>query len=619
MRPFRDLSIHKKLTLAIIGTSVSVLVLSSAAFFINDIGAYIKAKVQDNTSIAEILSANSVAALSFGDSKAAEEMLQTLKVKEHVTSAFIATRDSRLFASFSREGGAAETEFLQTSGKEGHRFERNRLVIVTPILSNNEKIGTVRILLDLKEIYSRLLRYAILVAVILLFSFFLVLFISSRIGKVISKPILDLADIAKNISEKSDYSVRATKQSGDEIGQLTEAFNQMLTEIQRQNDALQQMNKELENRVEERTRKILETQRFLDSIIENIPNMIFIKAAKDLRFIRLNKAGEELVGYSQKDFVGKTDYDFFPKVEADSFTRKDREVLSAGRVKDIPEETIHTKHGEKLLHTKKVPVYNENGQPLYLLGISEDITEHKKAEQLLIQKKEELAHSKAELEQLEIFAYVATHDLQEPLRKIIFFSDILFTKNAPDLNEESRGYLGRIKSATVRMSQMIADLREFSRVGSTGQPFEKNSLKEVIRDALLDFDLKIKETGGRVEIGELPVIRADRLQMRQLFQNLIANALKFHRQGVSPRVVIQSKVLDAGFFEITVEDNGIGFDEKYLDRIFKPFQRLHGKSEYSGSGIGLAICQKIVARHDGKITAKSTPGQGSTFIITLPA
>ena len=168
------------------------------------------------------------------------------------------------------------------------------------------------------------------------------------------------------------------------------------------------------------------------------------------------------------------------------------------------------------------------------------------------------------------------------------------------------------------MQKLIQDLLAFSRVTRQVQTFETVNLETLIYDVLTDLEVRIKKSGGRVEVGKLPAVHADPFQMRQLFQNLIANALKYSKKGEPPRVHIRSENVHNGFVEVAVEDGGIGFEERYLEQIFQPFQRLHSREEYEGSGMGLAICHKIVARHGGKITAKSEPGTGSTFIVTLP-
>lgn len=226
-------------------------------------------------------------------------------------------------------------------------------------------------------------------------------------------------------------------------------------------------------------------------------------------------------------------------------------------------------------------------------------------------KAEALGHAQRELEH---FVYAASHDLQEPLRKIMAFSDRL-KLCASSLGEGERFQLDRIQNAALRMKRLIEDLLNFSRVAFSEGRIERVDLNEVVAEILQDLEIRIMESEARFEIGRLPVIPATRLEMRQLFRNLIQNALKFTREGVAPLIRITSREVD-GSAEITVEDNGIGFDEKYLDRIFRPFQKLQGFGE--GTGVGLAVCQRIVHRYFGSLTAQSRPGSGSRFTVTLP-
>ncbi len=233
--------------------------------------------------------------------------------------------------------------------------------------------------------------------------------------------------------------------------------------------------------------------------------------------------------------------------------------------------------------------------------------------------REELARSNDELQQ---FAFIASHDLQEPLRKIKTFGDRLKATCADAFTEQGSDYLERMQNAAQRMQTLIEDLLTLSRVTTRTQPFVSVDLAQITQEVLSDLEVTIQQSGACVEIGELATITGDPFQMRQLLQNLLGNAIKFHRPQEPPYVKIYSEVTRAingsEFCQLQIEDRGIGFDEKYLSRIFNIFQRLHGRSEYQGTGIGLAICRKIAERHNGSITATSTPAQGAKFIVSLP-
>lgn len=228
-------------------------------------------------------------------------------------------------------------------------------------------------------------------------------------------------------------------------------------------------------------------------------------------------------------------------------------------------------------------------------------------------------------EELEAFAYVASHDLQEPLRKINAFTDLLRSDFGEVLGDDGDFYLDRVQNAAGRMIELIRGLLAYSRIASRGNPFSQVDLGDIVARVLNDLEVLIEDTRADVRVGDLPRLEADPIQMRQLFQNLIGNSIKFRRPGREPVIEISCHV-ESWFedgapraYEILLSDNGIGFDMKYAERVFAPFQRLHGRSRYEGSGMGLAICRRIAQRHGGVIRVESEPGRGSTFLITLPA
>ncbi len=263
-----------------------------------------------------------------------------------------------------------------------------------------------------------------------------------------------------------------------------------------------------------------------------------------------------------------------------------------------------------------------------LLG---EITRRKRAEQELKDFAQRLERSNRELQD---FASIASHDLQEPLRKVQAFGDRLKSKHGDRLDAEGKDYLERMQNAAGRMQTLIDDLLVLARVTIQAEPFAPVDLRLIANEVLADLEVLIETPNGRVEVGELATIDADPTQMRQLLQNLIGNALKFNRAGVPPvvkiggRIVSEASETDAdqthgetgarSMYQLVIQDNGIGFDQHNAERIFKVFQRLHGRSEYQGTGIWLAVCRKIAERHNGSIKARSAPGEGTTFTVNLP-
>jgi PAS domain S-box-containing protein len=367
---------------------------------------------------------------------------------------------------------------------------------------------------------------------------------------------------------------------------------------------------------QELEQKLRDTERHFQSWFEDAP-VACHEVDRQGVLLCVNQAECELLGFSAQEMIGRPIWDFMAP--------EDREKTRTGLLQRIADEQplvplereYKRRDGSSVImeiHQKRVR--DAAGRPTGLRTFLLDITQRKRAETALAEQAAKLARSNSELEQ---FAYVASHDLQEPLRKIQAFGDRLKTKYESGLGPDGLDYLTRMQNAAARMQVLIQDLLSLSRVASNSKPFTMVDLNDVVRTVVSDLEMRIQDAGGRVEMGTLPVIFGDRGQMAQLFQNLIGNGLKFRKPGESPVVKIDSQAQTLpGGWRITVQDNGIGFDEKYRDRIFQIFQRLHGRSEYEGTGIGLAICRKIVDRHSGAIEANSLPGTGAKFIITLP-
>jgi light-regulated signal transduction histidine kinase (bacteriophytochrome) len=273
------------------------------------------------------------------------------------------------------------------------------------------------------------------------------------------------------------------------------------------------------------------------------------------------------------------------------------------------------KNGELFWIAQSIsPVLDENGEISHFVGVSMDMTQRKKDAEQLKSYAIELQRNNKELED---FAFIASHDLQEPLRKITTFGDRLIEKTV-DLDEHSRDYIERMGKSARRMKRFIEDLLLYSKVTTKQKPFELVDLEKKVKTVCEEMDHIIHSTHAVVNISNLPTIEGDNNQIHQLIVNLIFNSFKYKSEGKPPIINIFGKKKENNYWEISIQDNGIGFDEKYADRIFKPFQRLHGRSKYEGSGLGLTICKKIVERHNGTISALSKPGVGTTFILTLP-
>jgi PAS domain S-box-containing protein len=346
--------------------------------------------------------------------------------------------------------------------------------------------------------------------------------------------------------------------------------------------------------------------------------------ALDGRWQRVNAALSRILGYTEEELLRRSSQDLTHPDDLDADLVQSRRLL-AGEIASYQME-------KRCLHREGHPVWirltgslvrDGGGAPVHFVAQIEDITDRRLAAGKLAAYARRLATRNRDLQD---FAHVASHDLQEPLRKIQAFGDRLEGRAAARLEPEERDYLARMRAAAARMSALIDALLAYSRVGSRAGTWENVPLAEALGDALQDLELRLESTGGRVEAGPLPVLRADPVQMRQLLQNLVGNGLKYSRAGVAPLVRVSSAPAATGVlasalgpaWELRVADNGIGFEQRHAEAIFGVFHRLHGRDEYGGAGVGLAICRRIVERHGGLIRAEGRVGEGAVFVVVLP-
>lgn len=425
----------------------------------------------------------------------------------------------------------------------------------------------------------------------------------------------------KNLSE--EHLVKLRKHHEGEIATLKQANRDLEEELDRRKKAERSLSAQrqqlaaskdvLQVHVQARAQELQKLQRQYELILNSAGEAICgVEPNGKITFV--NPTAAKLMGLEVGNMVGRTEVELFG-----ALAQHDTTTIQKNQT--VPSEVVLKRaDGSAFIAEFVRSQICENDRVVGRVVLFKDITERKQSAEALQHKAEELARSNAELEQ---FAFVASHDLQEPLRKIRAFGDRLKTKCESVLPEEGADYLDRMQNASARMQTLINDLLTFSRVISRTEPFVPVDLAQVTREVLSDLEVRIEKTGATVEVGDLPKIDADPMQMRQLLQNLIGNALKFHLPGAKPLVQVRGELVAGDFGEgplcqLTIQDNGIGFDEKYLDKIFAVFQRLHGRQEYEGTGIGLAVCRRIVDRHKGNITARSKPGEGATFIIQLP-
>lgn len=616
--------IQQKLMRVIMLTCGTVLFLTCAAFFIYEFITYRDITKSELTTLGQIVAANSTASLAFDDKQDADELLNALQAQKHLVGASLYDKEGRIFAYYPKT--LSPKDFPVIVQAEGYFFSDNSLEGIHPVVQGSNRLGTLYLKLDMHYVNKRFLLYGGIAILFIILSSVFAYLLSKRLQRSISVPILELAETARIVSDQRDYSVRASKISDDEIGVLTDAFNHMLTQIEARNAEIRALNASLEEKVTVRTSELqhantalTEQNEFIQTIIDSSVDLIAV-FNRQLEYVILNKQADAVYRRRREDMVGKSILHVFPYLKGTAMVINLEKAFEGEFVhQDVYKSLASDRYFENFF----IPLKDQKGHTDRVLVIGHDITKIMLANHKLKNLNTELEKSNRDLEQ---FAYVASHDLQEPLRKIQIFSE-LSEKNI-QYPVILKRYLNKISSSANRMSDLIKAVLNYSRLSKTGDEFVAVDLNAIVTNIKTDLELVIQEKKAILTTNDLPVIWAVPLQVHQLFLNLISNSLKFSKEV--PDICISGTIVPKGFVkkgaalkeeeyvELIFKDNGIGFEQQYADRIFSIFQRLHAGSEYAGTGIGLALCKKIVENHEGFISVESEPDKGTTFFIYLP-
>lgn len=603
-------TIHGKLLRLILLINISVLVLTCSIFFAYEYLTFRQARMREVTALGKIIAENSAVTLTARDSTAGRETLHALQAESRIVAACIYDADGRLFASFPSTLPAISIP--PSPAQDGLIFISNALEGYQPIMHGDQRLGTLYIKYTMRALHERLEGYAVVSGAVMLLALLLAYIIYMRLRSRISKPILELANTARDISDNNNFSVRAGKSTDDEIGLLTEAFNRMLDKIEQQTTDLKKHTEDIQAR----------EQRF-KILIEN-NNDVMTMTDKNLNVFYQSPQGESVTGFTEAERSKLSPQDVLHpddiRMLADVYPKLMNE----------PEQAIPFQY--RFRHKQGHYIWLEgtlknllNDPYIHAIVVNfRDITEKKNSEKEILKLNAELEERVAkrteELEQankeLESFSYSVSHDLRAPLRSIQGYVNMLQDEYGKQLDEEGNRLMDIILKNGQRMGRLIDDLLAFSKLGRAELKRSMISMHDLVREVVDDCLKGEDHRKIDVHIKPLPDARADSATMKQVWVNLISNAFKYSKHNAHTNI-------DIGFSEnekeITyfVKDNGAGFDMKYYDKLFGVFQRLHSMKEFEGTGVGLAIVQRIIARHGGKIRAEAKVNEGATFYFTL--
>jgi len=634
MHPLRHASIRQKLTRIVLLTCATAVLVACTVFAVYDITTFRISMANDLITLAEIVGANSSAALTFGDQEAAHEILSALTARPHIVQACIFTPGGGVFARYSRPG--SDPDFTSPGPlPEGVSSVSGHLLIFQLIRLDGAPIGAIYIKYDLGLLYARAARFAGIILVVMLVSLLAAYFLASRLQSVISGPILELARIAFAVSTQKDYSVRAVKSSEDEIGFLYDRFNVMLEQIQHRDTELIWVRDELELRVDERTRELQkenadrrvaeqtleERTTFLNSLIENCP-VALVAVNPDETVQMCNPAFERIFRYRAQEVTGLDLSNLIMTPAQHAEAQADQQALLQG--KTCHQVTQRRRSDASLVDVEvfSVPLAAK-GIFTGVLLLFQDITNRKRAEDALLRAKE--AAEAANQAKSEFLANMS-HEIRTPMNGIIGMTGLALDT---DLNTEQREYLDMVRSSADSLLKLINDILDFSKIEARKFDLEatdfplRQSLGETLKTLGIHTQENSVELAWRVGAGVPEFLSGDLSRLRQIILNLVGNAVKFTEQGeivleVEKENKSENEQNGEVLLHFKVKDTGIGIAPEKQKMIFEAFTQADGSTtrRYGGTGLGLAVTKQIVNLMGGKIWVESELGHGSTFHFT---
>ena len=599
MRAFRDIPIKRKLVIIIMLTTTTALLLAGVGVVASDSILFRQYLQRDLSALARILADNSTASLAFNDPKTAAETLAALRARPHIVTACIYRPDGTMLANYARHNAVSACP--PAGGQEELRFGAEDLTVSRAIVLSGRRIGTLVMVYELTEIAARMRLYGATVLLLLIFSSLIAFLISARLGAVIATPITQLARTTTSVSETSDYSIRAQKLSGDELGVLVDRFNEMLVSIQSRENHLKVALRDREEALRD-AEKARERFRFM---AESMPQKIFTATPSgDVDYF--NQQWMEFTGLTFDEIKNWGWTQFIHPDDLAENLRVWRHALETGT-------PFHFQHrfrradGEFRWHLSRVrPMRDAAGNISMWIGSNTEIHEQK-------EKEEELRRANDDLQQ---FAYSASHDLQEPIRNVAVYSEIVAKRYHDKLDADGQQFLGFLREGGRRLATLINDLLAYTRAGVVEGNVQTVDSSAVLEESLANLAEAIRESGATVTYDPLPLVDIGESHLQLVFQNLLSNAIKYRKE--EPPQIHVSAAQQGADVVFSVRDNGIGIDPQYKEKIFGVFKRLHRDQKYSGTGIGLAICQRVVERYGGRVWVESSPGKGAAFFFTLP-